>query len=81
MVKALRNKTNKPIVFHCNDRTCYKYYKAAKAFIKNLFCNFFRLYLKKGDYCNLPFLGPVLNRRLITTTNTSENIQTQMIIC
>ena len=35
MVKALRKKTNKPIVFYCNGRTCYKSYKATKTAIKN----------------------------------------------
>jgi len=34
MVKALRKKTNKPIVFYCNGRTCYKSYKASKAALK-----------------------------------------------
>ena len=34
MVKALRKKTKKPIVFYCNGRTCYKSYKATKAALK-----------------------------------------------
>lgn len=34
MVKALRERTSKPIVFYCNGRTCYKSYKATKAAIK-----------------------------------------------
>ena len=34
MVKALRKKTSKPIVFYCNGRTCYKSYKAAKVALK-----------------------------------------------
>ena len=34
MVKALRKKTNRPIVFYCNGRTCYKSYKATKAALK-----------------------------------------------
>lgn len=34
MVKALRKKTNKKIVFYCNGRTCYKSYKATKAALK-----------------------------------------------
>ena len=34
MVKALRLKTNKRIVFYCNGRTCYKSYKATKAAMK-----------------------------------------------
>ncbi|WP_455222735.1 rhodanese-like domain-containing protein [Kaarinaea lacus] len=29
-VQKLRNKTNKPIVFYCNGRTCYKSYHAVK---------------------------------------------------
>ncbi len=33
-VKALRKTTNKPIVFYCNGRTCYKSYKASKAALK-----------------------------------------------
>lgn len=41
MVKNLRLKTNKPIVFYCNGRTCYKSYKATKtalkAGVKNVF--------------------------------------------
>lgn len=41
MVKALRKKTSKPIVFYCNGRTCYKSYKATKkaleAGLKNVF--------------------------------------------
>ena len=41
MVKALRKKTSKPIVFYCNGRTCYKSYKATKkalkAGVKNVF--------------------------------------------
>jgi len=41
MIKALRKKTSKPIVFYCNGRTCYKSYKAAKtalkAGVKNVF--------------------------------------------
>lgn len=41
MVKALRKKTNKHIVFYCNGRTCYKSYKATKAAleagVKNVF--------------------------------------------
>jgi len=40
-VKNLRLKTNKPIVFYCNGRTCYKSYKATKtslkAGVKNVF--------------------------------------------
>lgn len=35
MVKALRKKSKKRIVFYCNGRTCYKSYKATKAAIKN----------------------------------------------
>ena len=34
MVRALRKKTNKRIVFYCNGRTCYKSYKATKAALK-----------------------------------------------
>lgn len=34
MVKALRKKTTRPIVFYCNGRTCYKSYKATKAALK-----------------------------------------------
>jgi rhodanese-related sulfurtransferase len=34
MVKELRKNTNKPIVFYCNGRTCYKSYKATKAALK-----------------------------------------------
>ena len=34
MVKALRQKTNKRIVFYCNGRTCYKSYNATKAALK-----------------------------------------------
>lgn len=34
MVKALRERTNKRIVFYCNGRTCYKSYKATKAALK-----------------------------------------------
>ena len=34
MVKALRKKTKKSIVFYCNGRTCYKSYKAAKTALK-----------------------------------------------
>lgn len=34
MVKALRKKTDKRIVFYCNGRTCYKSYKATKAALK-----------------------------------------------
>ena len=34
MVKALRKKTKRPIVFYCNGRTCYKSYKASKAALK-----------------------------------------------
>ncbi len=34
MVKALRKKTAKPIVFYCNGRTCYKSYKATKSALK-----------------------------------------------
>ena len=34
MVKALRKKTKRPIVFYCNGRSCYKSYKAAKAALK-----------------------------------------------
>ena len=34
MVKALRKKTKKRIVFYCNGRTCYKSYKATKAALK-----------------------------------------------
>ena len=34
MVKALRKTTNRPIVFYCNGRTCYKSYKATKAALK-----------------------------------------------
>jgi rhodanese-related sulfurtransferase len=34
MIKALRKETNKPIVFYCNGRTCYKSYKAAKEAMK-----------------------------------------------
>jgi rhodanese-related sulfurtransferase len=34
MVKELRKKTNKSIVFYCNGRTCYKSYKASKAALK-----------------------------------------------
>lgn len=34
MIKALRKETNKPIVFYCNGRTCYKSYKAAKESLK-----------------------------------------------
>lgn len=41
MVKALRKKTQKRIVFYCNGRTCYKSYKATKtalkAGVKNVF--------------------------------------------
>ena len=41
MVKELRSKTKKPIVFYCNGRSCYKSYKAAKqslrAGVKNVF--------------------------------------------
>jgi len=41
MVKALRERTSKPIVFYCNGRTCYKSYKATKAALaaglKNVF--------------------------------------------
>jgi rhodanese-related sulfurtransferase len=41
MVKELRAKTAKPIVFYCNGRSCYKSYKAAKlslkAGVKNVF--------------------------------------------
>ena len=41
MVKELRKKTIKPIVFYCNGRTCYKSYKATKAAleagVKNVF--------------------------------------------
>ena len=41
MVKALRERTSKPIVFYCNGRTCYKSYKATKkaleAGLKNVF--------------------------------------------
>jgi len=41
MVKALRAKTKKPIVFYCNGRSCFKSYKAAKtalkAGVKNVF--------------------------------------------
>lgn len=39
-LKALANKVNKPIVFYCNGRTCYKSYiavkKGLKAGVKNL---------------------------------------------
>jgi rhodanese-related sulfurtransferase len=34
MVKELRKKTKKRIVFYCNGRTCYKSYKATKAALK-----------------------------------------------
>ncbi len=34
IVKGLRAKTNKPIVFYCNGRSCFKSYKAAKLAIK-----------------------------------------------
>ena len=34
IVKALRKKTKRPIVFYCNGRTCYKSYKATKAALK-----------------------------------------------
>ena len=34
MVKELRKKTKKRIVFYCNGRTCYKSYKAAKIAMK-----------------------------------------------
>lgn len=34
MVKALRERTTKRIVFYCNGRTCYKSYKATKAAMK-----------------------------------------------
>lgn len=34
MIKALRSRTKKPIVFYCNGRTCYKSYKATKAAMK-----------------------------------------------
>lgn len=34
MVKALRERTGKRIVFYCNGRTCYKSYKATKAALK-----------------------------------------------
>lgn len=41
MVKELRSKTTKPIVFYCNGRSCYKSYKAAKIAqkygVKNVF--------------------------------------------
>lgn len=34
MMKALRKKTKKRIIFYCNGRSCYKSYKAAKAALK-----------------------------------------------
>ena len=41
IIKGLRAETNKPIVFYCNGRSCYKSYKAAeiamKAGIKNVY--------------------------------------------
>lgn len=40
-VKEIRRKSNKPIVFYCNGRTCYKSYKATTAAIKNNIKNVF----------------------------------------
>lgn len=40
-VKEVRQRTNKPIVFYCNGRTCYKSYKATKAAIKSNIRNVF----------------------------------------
>ena len=40
-VKEIRNQSNKPIVFYCNGRTCFKSYKAATAAMKNNIKNVF----------------------------------------
>jgi rhodanese-related sulfurtransferase len=40
-VKEVRKQSNKPIVFYCNGRTCYKSYKATAAAIKNNIQNVF----------------------------------------
>lgn len=40
-VQQVRDNTQKPIVFYCNGRTCYKSYKATTAAIKNNIKNVF----------------------------------------
>lgn len=40
-VREIRNKSNKPIVFYCNGRTCFKSYKATTAAMKGSIQNVF----------------------------------------
>jgi len=70
-VKALREKTNKPIVFYCNGHTCFKSYIAARksrsAKVKNVFAYDAGLFTWAHSY---PKSSVLLGKQL----NSAKNI-------
>ena len=69
-VKKVRYNTNKPIVFYCNGRTCYKSYKATAAAMKNNIKNVYAYDAGMFEWANAhPDKTTLLTKSPIDTTD------------